>query len=47
MLSPPYADVAAEARTRGWPVRELTGENHYLMLADPERVADTLLSLIA
>jgi len=46
LLSPPYAEPAAEARAKGWPVRELEGENHYLMLADPARVAEAILAVI-
>jgi len=46
LLSPPYAEPAAEARARGWPIRELGGENHYLMLADPEAVARSILAVI-
>ena len=42
LLSPPYAEPAAEARARGWPVRELAGDNHYLMLVRPELVADAV-----
>ena len=45
-LSPPYVEPATVARARGWPVRELGGENHYLMLADPATVADEVLALI-
>lgn len=46
LLSPPYAEPAAEARAKGWPVRELAGDNHYLMLAEPALVADTLIALM-
>jgi pimeloyl-ACP methyl ester carboxylesterase len=46
LLSPPYAEPAAEARTKGWPFRELPGENHYLMVAEPERVAEAILAVI-
>ena len=46
LLSPPYLEPASVARARGWPVRELAGENHYLMLADPARMADEVLALI-
>lgn len=46
LLSPPYAEPATAARAKGWPVRELAGENHYLMLADPALVADTLIELM-
>jgi hypothetical protein len=41
-----YAEVAADARSRGWPVRELAANNHYAMLTDPERVAEALSTLI-
>ena len=46
LLSPPYAEPAAEARAKGWPVRELAGENHYLMLTEPEQVADAILAVL-
>ena len=46
LLSPAYADIAANARARGWRVRELGSSSHYAMLAEPERVADALLALI-
>ncbi|HEY8759150.1 MAG TPA: alpha/beta hydrolase [Candidatus Limnocylindria bacterium] len=46
LLSPPYAEPAAEARAKGWPVRELAGQNHYLMLAQPEQVADSILAAL-
>lgn len=46
LLSPPYAEPAAEARANGWPVRELEGENHYLMLANAPAVADSLETLV-
>ena len=46
LLSPPYAEPAAEARAKGWPVRELAGENHYLMLTQPEQVADAILAVV-
>ena len=46
LLSPPYIEPATVARARGWPVRELGGENHYLMLADPATIADEVLALI-
>jgi len=46
LLSPPYAEPAAEARAKGWPVRELAGGNHYLMLTQPEQVADAILGVL-
>ena len=46
LLSPPYAEPAAEARAKGWPVHELAGENHYLMLAQPEQVADAIMAVV-
>ena len=46
LLSPPYIEPATVARSRGWPVRALGGENHYLMLADPATIADEVLALI-
>jgi hypothetical protein len=45
LLSPPYAEPAATARGKGWPVRELTG-HHYSMLTDPSRLADMILAVI-
>jgi hypothetical protein len=47
LLSPVYADVAADARSRGWPVRDLGTNSHYATLADPERVADELIAVLA
>jgi hypothetical protein len=46
LLSLSYAEVAADARSRGWPVRDLAANNHYAMLTDPERVAEALSTLI-
>lgn len=45
-LSPAYDAVAAQARARGWPVRELGG-GHFAALTRPEPVAAALLELIA
>jgi hypothetical protein len=42
-LSPAYDVPAAEARQRGWPVRELDAD-HFHMLVDASAVTDALLS---
>ncbi len=39
-----YDVPAARAREQGWPVREIEG-SHFLMLIDPETVADAIVSL--
>lgn len=44
-FSPPYDDVADEARARGWPVEHLPGE-HLHMIVDPARVARLLTTLV-
>jgi hypothetical protein len=41
-----YADEAATARRRGWPVRSLPG-GHLHMLQDPQAVAGVLVDLLA
>jgi len=45
LLSRPYAEPAATARAKGWPVQEVGG-HHYSMLTDPESVADAILTVI-
>jgi hypothetical protein len=42
LLSAAYADVAASASARGWPVAELGGAHHYAMLTVPAEVADSI-----
>jgi pimeloyl-ACP methyl ester carboxylesterase len=44
-FSTAYAVPAAKARELGWPVREIEG-SHFLMLIDPETVADAILDLM-
>ena len=41
LLSDAYRDEAVDARSRGWPVREIAG-SHLHMVVDPEAVAVTL-----
>lgn len=43
--NPAYDAAAAEARRRGWAVRELVG-GHFHMLVDPIAVSDVLLELV-
>jgi hypothetical protein len=45
LLSPPYAEPAATARAKGWPVQELDG-HHYSMLTDPSLLVDAILAVI-
>jgi pimeloyl-ACP methyl ester carboxylesterase len=45
-FSPGYGVPAGQARKLGWPVREIEG-GHFLMLIDPETVAETILALAA
>ena len=42
LLSPAYAEVAADARARRWPVVDLGTENHYAMLTVPADLADAI-----
>ncbi len=44
-LSAAYDGPARLAEREGWPVRRLSGDNHFLMLADPAAVSRTLLGL--
>jgi pimeloyl-ACP methyl ester carboxylesterase len=44
-FSPAYDVPAARARDLGWPVREIEG-GHFLMLIDPETVAEAILDLV-
>ena len=44
LLSPAYAEVAATARSRGWPVREIAS-HHFAMLTAPGDVADVIETL--
>jgi hypothetical protein len=43
-VSSAYAVPARQARELGWPVREIEG-GHFLMLIDPETVAESILML--
>jgi hypothetical protein len=45
-LSSPYADPAADARLRGWPVVTVDG-THVSTVTDPEAVADAILTVVA
>jgi hypothetical protein len=45
LLSGAYEEAAAEARERGWPVKEITGAQHLHIAVAPEEVADMLLRL--
>jgi hypothetical protein len=46
LLSPePYAESAAEARSRGWPVGEAPGVGHLAPATEPAAVTDALLHL--
>ena len=44
LLSEAYRDAAEDARSRGWPVRELH-RKHLHMVVDPEAVAAVLVEL--
>jgi hypothetical protein len=44
LFSPPYDDVAADARRRGWPVEVLPGQ-HLQQIVDPDATADRLVTL--
>jgi hypothetical protein len=44
LFSPPYDEVAADARSRGWLVEELTGQ-HLHQLVDPDAAADRLITM--
>jgi pimeloyl-ACP methyl ester carboxylesterase len=45
LLSDAYKEAAAEARERGWSVKEITGAQHLHIAVAPEAVADMLLRL--
>jgi pimeloyl-ACP methyl ester carboxylesterase len=47
LLSTAYERPAAAAEGEGWPVRRLSDDNHFLMLADPAAVAGALVALIS
>ena len=44
LFGPPYDEMAAEARRRGWIVRQLPGQ-HLHQLVDPDGVARSLLAI--
>jgi len=44
LFGPPYDEVAAEARRRGWLVEELPGQ-HLHEIVDPDAVADRLIGM--
>ena len=44
-LSAAYDKPARQAEREGWPVRRLSGDNHFLMLADPASVSRALSDL--
>jgi pimeloyl-ACP methyl ester carboxylesterase len=44
LFGPPYHEVAADARRRGWLVEELPGE-HLHQIVDPDATADTLIGM--
>lgn len=44
-FSPAYAVPSATARQLNWPVREIEG-GHFLMLIDPETVAEAIVGLV-
>ena len=44
LFGPPYEQMAAYARSRGWLVEELAGE-HLHQLVDPEATADRLITM--
>jgi hypothetical protein len=44
LFGPPYDEVAAEARGRGWIVEQLPGR-HLHQLVDPDAVARSLLAI--
>ncbi len=46
LFGPPYEDMAARARTYGWPVAHVPGE-HLHQLVDPVAVTDALLAVVA
>lgn len=40
-----YETVARQAHDRGWPVHRLDAQNHFLMLVEPDVVAEELIEL--
>lgn len=44
LFGPPYDEVAADARRRGWLVEELPGQ-HLHEIVDPDAVADRLIRM--
>jgi hypothetical protein len=44
LFSAPYAEVAEQARGRGWPVLQVPGE-HLHMVVEPDRVGSALIEL--
>ena len=44
VFGPPYDEVAADARRRGWLVEELSGR-HLHEIIDPDAVADRLIRM--
>ena len=44
LFGPPYDQVAADARSRGWLVEELAGQ-HLHQLVDPDATADRLITM--
>ena len=45
LFGPPYDQVAADARSRGWLVEELPGQ-HLHQLVDPDATADRLITIV-
>lgn len=45
IFSDGYPTTVAAAEERGWPLRRLDGDNHFLALADAPHVADELVAL--
>src|SRR5829696_875505 len=43
-FGPPYEEMAAHARSRGWLVEELAGQ-HLHQLVDPDPIADRLITM--
>lgn len=44
LFGPPYGEVAADARSRGWLVEELTGQ-HLHQIVDPDGTASKLIAM--
>jgi hypothetical protein len=44
LFSPPYDEVTADARSRGWLVEKLSGQ-HLHQLVDPDATADRLITM--